>query len=192
MCHRLNRISCLLLLCATLVRMSEVNADDAKGKSGKDPAGTTLIMGQLRLLFDRWDKNRDGYLDPAELAKAFRGASARPHYGDGNVPSDKLAAKYPDYQFLIQLDQNHDGRISLFEFEDWARSYAKQMKSSQKSSSGQKTSASSSTKSDQNTQNTTKAEQQIAKEMVANQKQQLHYLQEIEKQLKQQTKHAKH
>ena len=192
MCHRLNRISCLLLLCAVLVRMNAANADDAKNKSGKDPAGTTLIMGQLRLLFDRWDKNKDGYLDAGELAKAFRGANARPHNGDGNMPGDKLAAKYPDYQFLIQLDQNHDGKISLFEFEDWARSYAKEMKSSKSASGRASSSASSTAKTDQTTQNTTKAEQQIAKEMVANQKQQLHYLQEIEKQLKQQMKHAKH
>jgi hypothetical protein len=190
--HRLNRFNYLLLPCLALVWSSAANADDSKNKSGKDPAGTTLIMGQLRLLFDRWDKNKDGYLDPGELAKAFRGASARPHNGDGNVPSDKLAAKYPDYQFLIQLDQNHDGKISLVEFEDWARSYAKVTKSSQKSASGRADSTSSGTKTDQAGQGGTKAEQQISKQMVANQKQQLHYLQEIEKQLKQQTKHAKH
>jgi hypothetical protein len=93
---------------------------------------------------------------------------------------------------LIELDQNHDGKISLREFEDWARSYAKQLKSSSKSSSarsssGQKGSSSSATKTDPST----KAEEHIAKDMIANQKQQLHYLQEIEKQLKQ-MKHGKH
>jgi Ca2+-binding EF-hand superfamily protein len=196
MCRHLGPMKSLLFLGATLVSASTVWAEDAKSKSGKDPAGTTLIMGQLRLMFEVWDRNKDGYLDPGELAKAFRGGNARPHNGDGRTPSDKLAAKYPDYQFLIELDQNHDGKISLREFEDWARSYAKELKSSSKSSSarsssGQKSSSSSATKTDPSTQNATKTEQQIAKDMVANQKQQLHYLQEIEKQLKQ-MKHGKH
>jgi hypothetical protein len=189
----------LLVLSGTLVATITGWTDDPKGKSGKDPAGTTLIMGQLRLMFDRWDKNKDGYLDSAELAKAFRGASARPHLGDGKIPGDKTAAKYPDYQFLIQLDQDHDGKISTREFEDWARSYAKGLNSQQRSSStrssqGQK--ASSTKASGTTGQQTTaqadnsanKAVQQIEKQLITNQKQQLHYLQEIEKQLK----HAKH
>jgi Ca2+-binding EF-hand superfamily protein len=196
MCLHLGPMKGLLFLGATLASAGTVWADDAKNKSGKDPAGTTLIMGQLRLMFEVWDKNKDGYLDPGELAKAFRGANARPHNGDGKTPSNKLATKYPDYQFLIELDQDHDGKISLREFEDWARSYAKELKSSSKSSSArsssaQKSSSSSATKTDPSTQNATKTEEQIAKNLVANQKQQLHYLQEIDKQLKQ-MKHSKH
>jgi hypothetical protein len=37
-------------------------------------------------------------------------------------------SKYPDYQFLTQLDKDGDDRISKAEFEDWARDYAVQLK----------------------------------------------------------------
>ena len=64
--------------------------------------------------FDKWDKNKDGFLDAEELAKAFRGPSAK-------VIEDKLGAKetHPDHQFMLAWDANKDGKISKAEFEKY-------------------------------------------------------------------------
>jgi len=52
---------------------------DKKKKEPPDPPRTGVYMGQLRLLFDAWDVNKDGYLDKQELAVAFRGKGALPY-----------------------------------------------------------------------------------------------------------------
>jgi Ca2+-binding EF-hand superfamily protein len=106
-----------------------------------DPPGTTPYMDRLRAVFAAWDLDGDQYLDKPELAKAFRGPDARPYdskqAADPAVkePSTDPAAtkkpdstQYPDYEFLIQLDQDGDGRISRTEFMSWARDYAVQRK----------------------------------------------------------------
>ncbi len=95
----------------------------------KDPAGTSLVMGQLRLVFATWDANGDGYLDRFELARAFRGADAKPYEKpkDGSSSPPDFA-RYPDHALLIELDVNGDGRISKDEFESWARDYAVALK----------------------------------------------------------------
>src|SRR5262249_23711411 len=109
----------------------------------KDRAGTSVYMGQLRALFAAWDLNNDEYLDKEELAKAFRGAKAKPYDAEPQPPAEKdddaASAKgapakkskydrFPDYQFLIKLDQDGDKKISRSEFQDWARDYAVQLK----------------------------------------------------------------
>jgi hypothetical protein len=99
----------------------------------------TAVRGQLRLLFADWDLNGDGYLDKEELAKAFRGPSAKPFDSPKPAKKDGAGAEikgggkdkkpdyksYPDYLFLTQLDENDDKRISKKEWETWAKDYAR-------------------------------------------------------------------
>lgn len=64
--------------------------------------------------FARADKNNDGFLDAAELAKVFRGPNAK-------VIADKAGAKetHPDHAFMDAWDANKDGKISKAEFEKY-------------------------------------------------------------------------
>jgi hypothetical protein len=104
-----------------------------------DPPGTLAIMGQLRVLFRTWDLNKDGHLDKNELAKAFRGADARAsdYLADLKALKEKKNGKrawqtfytnYPDYHFLLEVDQDGDDKISRDEFMTWARDYAVDLK----------------------------------------------------------------
>lgn len=65
--------------------------------------------------FDKWDKNKDGFLDAEELAKAFRGPAAK-------VIDHKAGAQrdaHPDHQFLKLWDADKDGKISRAEFDKY-------------------------------------------------------------------------
>src|SRR5271168_1650332 len=58
------------------------------------------IHAQLMAWFDKWDADKDGYLDAKELAKAFRGPYAKPY-----EPGPDTKGKGPsDYQFLVKCD----------------------------------------------------------------------------------------
>ncbi len=107
-------------------------AEGSTAAPKKDPAGTAVLMGQLRLLFDTWDLNNDGYLDKQELAKAFRGSDAKPYEkpaaGSTTGSAKPDLSKYPDHVLLVELDVNSDGKISKAEFENWARDYAVSLK----------------------------------------------------------------
>jgi len=145
-----------LALALTLGLSFAVAAQDTtKTKEPPDPPGTSLYMSQLRQLFDAWDTSGDGFLDKQELAVVFRGAGAKPFdYKAKPKPKDDPSSKddppksdsekdkkdpkatdkkpdysmYPDYTFLVQLDQNADEMISRSEFLSWARDYAVQLK----------------------------------------------------------------
>jgi Ca2+-binding EF-hand superfamily protein len=134
----------LAALLAATARAAD-DTDDTGGSKKADPPGTALIMGQLRAVFAAWDLDKDGYLDKEELAKAFRGPNAKPFdykapsKNDRDADTDKDSdtkkdtkkpdySSFPDYQFLVQLDTDGDGKISRDEFESWARDYAVQLK----------------------------------------------------------------
>ncbi len=113
-----------------------------------DPPGTGPYMTQLRAWFKAADLDSDGYLDKAELAKAFRGPKAKPYDFKKDDDKDKDADKkdsvkdkgkdasqskpdyddYPDYQFLKLVDTDKDEKVSKDEFETWAREYAVELK----------------------------------------------------------------
>jgi hypothetical protein len=107
-------------------------ADKDKGSSSlakkADPSGTGPLMGQLRALFTTWDVNKDGFLDKPELAWGFRGEDAKPYEPKATPGKDpkslKDFAEFPDYQFLLTVDQNGDGKVNRDEFINWAREYA--------------------------------------------------------------------
>lgn len=78
------------------------------------PAAVAQANHQLDATFTQADKNKDGFLDAEELAKAFRGANAK-------VIADKPGAKetHPDHAFMDTWDANRDGKISKAEFEKY-------------------------------------------------------------------------
>ncbi|MBX9626753.1 MAG: EF-hand domain-containing protein [Gemmataceae bacterium] len=69
---------------------------------------------RLDASFAQADRNKDGFLDAGELAKAFRGPSAK-------VIDDKVGAKetHPDHAFLDAWDADKDGKVSQAEFEKY-------------------------------------------------------------------------
>jgi hypothetical protein len=69
---------------------------------------------RLDATFTQADRNKDGFLDADELAKAFRGPSAK-------AVEDKPGSKetHPDHAFMDAWDANKDGKISKAEFEKY-------------------------------------------------------------------------
>lgn len=69
---------------------------------------------RLDASFAQADKNKDGFLDADELAKAFRGPTAK-------AIDDKVGAKetHPDHAFMDAWDADKDGKVSKAEFEKY-------------------------------------------------------------------------
>jgi hypothetical protein len=89
------------------------------------------VEARLRALFDKWDLDKDGFLDKDELARHFRGPAAKPPaegmYDDkGNYTRTYYQArtKYPDLVFLWALVKDLDDRVSWKEFEQYGQAYA--------------------------------------------------------------------
>lgn len=87
-----------------LVMVLDVNTADAQ-QPGNHP---------FDVAFDRADRNKDGFLDADELAKAYRGPNAK-------VIADKAGSTevHPEHAFMDRWDTNKDGRISKLEFEKY-------------------------------------------------------------------------
>jgi hypothetical protein len=65
------------------------DSTDKKKKEPPDPPRTSVYMNQLRLLFDTWDTDKDGYLDKKELAVAFYGPGTKPFDAAAQAKKDK-------------------------------------------------------------------------------------------------------
>lgn len=73
--------------------------------------------------FQKWDRNKDGFLDADELAKAYRGPNAK-------AIVDKPGARetHPEHLFMNAWDANKDGKISKAEFEKYENKYQADVK----------------------------------------------------------------
>lgn len=84
---------------------------------------------QLRTLFNRYDLNKDGFLDAEEVAKAYRGPTAKPapqpgfdSKGNFVAPASSSGYKYPDQVFMLAADRNGDNRVSWDEYDVYGES----------------------------------------------------------------------
>jgi hypothetical protein len=77
-----------------------------------------IVKNPLDVGFEKLDKDKDGYLDAGELAKAFRGPSAKPveHKAGDNPKAD---TQHPDHAFRDTWDADKDGKISRAEFDKY-------------------------------------------------------------------------
>jgi DNA repair exonuclease SbcCD ATPase subunit len=117
-----------------------------RSAAAADPPGTAPYMARYRAWFAAADGNKDNSLDKQELARALRGAAAKPFdyvAPPKDAPKDKPEgekptapptgpkpdySRYADYNLLVQLDKNGDEAISREEYESWARDLAAQQK----------------------------------------------------------------
>ena len=106
----------ILAACLALVAAMATMADDPdptppkkSSKSPRDPAGTTVYMAQLRLLWDSWDENKDGFVDKEELRHIFRGPSAKPY--DAKTATKTDPAKTDPAKNAEKKDDKKDAKI---------------------------------------------------------------------------------
>ena len=77
------------------------------------------LRAQLDGQFDKADRDKDGHLDAAELAKVFRGPNAKPidhPASDQPGKASRPETPCPDHLFLAEHDKDGDGRISRAEY----------------------------------------------------------------------------
>ncbi len=113
---RLNWLACLFLGFQT-------GLAGAAGKQQPPSSPNAQVESQLKTLFNKADLNQDGYLDKEELARSFRGPSAKPPqqdlYDDKgrlNPAYSQARTKYPEMVFLWTADKDGDSRVSWEEY----------------------------------------------------------------------------
>lgn len=139
-------------LVSVLIGRESLAADDK-------PANLSpQFANYVRTYFEQKDKNKDGFLDRDELAKAFRGPKAKPvgdppmkglGKSDDENSEDKDSEKpapskpsakgktakpkptMPEDEFLKTWDADGDIKIGLSEFERWGEVFEKEMKEMQ-------------------------------------------------------------
>jgi Ca2+-binding EF-hand superfamily protein len=117
-----------LLCCIVLICCIAIAAAD-KAKSEKD----STIADQAKQVFDKYDTNKDDFLDKAELAKMFRGSGAKPpaekksESKKDEKKSDKPEKLLPDEEFLQKWDKNGDEKLSRNEFEAAYKDYVQHL-----------------------------------------------------------------
>lgn len=98
------------LLPAALVLVLATSGPARDNKQKKEPAGMGPYLTQLHKLFKSWDLNGDGYLDKDELAKAFRGANAKPYdYQPPVQEKEKPVVGPPEKAILKDTDNKETG-----------------------------------------------------------------------------------
>jgi hypothetical protein len=122
----LRAVLCGLLLVSATIAW----ADDKKKDTNKD----TAISNEAKQVFDKYDLNKDDFLDKAELAKMFRGSSAKPpaEKKKDDAKKDDKKKLLPDEEFLQKWDKNGDEKISRDEFEAAFKDYVQQMEKAQR------------------------------------------------------------
>ena len=65
-----------------------------------------LSVGQIRAIFDHYDRDRNGYIDASEWTN-FLGVL------DPTLPKEEAHAG------LLAVDRNHNGRVEFKEFLKW-------------------------------------------------------------------------
>jgi hypothetical protein len=120
-CRRLLLATALAAVSAPCALAAPVPGPPALAKTPSTP-----FVTQLKKQFDGFDLDRNELLDKEELAKAFRGASAKPPAQDmyddkGHLTKTYYEAptKYPDLVFRWGADKDVDGFVSWPEFRDY-------------------------------------------------------------------------
>jgi hypothetical protein len=121
----------------TLVLLLTAQALPTSAQSGVAGKHDPVVEARLRADFARFDLNKDGFLDANELARAFRGPTAKAppvlEYDDmGNIKSGTgLDRKLADQTYLYALDKDFDSQISWAEFDEYGEAYAAALRGQQ-------------------------------------------------------------
>ncbi len=117
--------ACCLVAAPVLGVATAERANNTNKANSQNSAAVVRLQAQ----FDTADLDHNGFLDKDELAKAFRGAKAKPAtqgmYDDEGRLSKvyyQARTKYPEMVYLWSADKNGDELVSWPEFRDYGLS----------------------------------------------------------------------